>query len=102
LVQIKARSRTSDHIANTVREPVDSVFLGTIGAAEDIASDFHSVTKDAYAAVLTDGREGMNCALETIEYMNDAVPSDFEALVVIVATHFTSRHDRSLVESLLG
>ena len=50
---------------------------------------------DAATAVLADGRDGMDGALQAVKGMTGTCCYQFETLVVVVAAHFAFRHKTS-------
>jgi hypothetical protein len=50
------------------------------------------VTNDSAIAVGALRGKGLNCALETVEDVIVILDANDEALVVVVATHFTASH----------
>jgi len=61
-------------------------------AAEDSAVVLDPMPDDTAAAMGTGGRERLDRAFEAVEDHGAAAHGDLEALVVVVAALFTSRH----------
>ena len=88
LVGIKPLGRRSIPIAETL----DAFLLGAMDAAEDGAVVLDPMPDDAAAAMRAGGRERLDRAFEAVEDHGAAAHGDLEALVVVVAALFTSRH----------
>src|SRR5262249_40786189 len=73
----------------TVPEPRDTCMLGTVGAAKDDAIVFDAVANHAAAAMVADGSQRVDGALERIKGLREARHRYGEGLVVVVATHVT-------------
>jgi hypothetical protein len=65
------------------------MLAGAMCATIERISRFHAVTNNAAAAMGTGGRQGMDGALETIEYMRLTAHPYLKTLIVHVAAHFT-------------
>jgi hypothetical protein len=63
-----------------------------MNTAEDLSFFFNAVSDDPAAAVRALGRQGMNRAFETVEYMRCPRESHLEGLVVVVSANFTKSH----------
>src|SRR3954464_6229721 len=62
-----------------------------------ITTGFDSMANDPAAAMFTLRRKGMDCALEAIEVMRDAVDDDLYRFIVLVPTTFTLAHKDPLL-----
>src|SRR5258706_10602301 len=74
---------------------MDAIFTGTVGATEENALCFHTVTNDLTSAVSALGRQRVDCAFETIEYMCGSTHSHLETFVIFVAANFTNIRDQA-------
>ena len=74
----------------------DSCLPGAIGATIESIIRLDTVSDDLAAAVIADGREFVDCTLETVERMPPTGCYDLKRQVIIVAAHFTFRHCYSL------
>jgi hypothetical protein len=63
-----------------------------MSAAEKAPSHFHTVADYSALAVLTGGRNRLNCTLQTVESMSCPVGYQLESLVVFVTANFAFRH----------
>jgi hypothetical protein len=66
--------------------------LSAVVAAIIGAILFKAVSDDARSAMLARRRQGMNCALETIERVRFAVHHNLKSLVIVIAASFACRH----------
>jgi hypothetical protein len=63
-----------------------------MGAAEEATADFHPVADDSTTAVLTNRRDGLNCALEAVEGVPRAGGDQLKSLIVLISANFAFRH----------
>ena len=63
-----------------------------IDTAEDLAVRFDPMADNTAIAVRTNGREGVDCALEAIEDVALSGYDDFKGLVIIVLADFAFGH----------
>src|SRR6185369_15474366 len=75
-----------------VPQPGLAGMLGAVDTAEDPAVRLDPMADHAAAAVLALGSERVDRALEAVEDVRGALFHHLEALVIVVAAHFASRH----------
>ena len=61
-------------------------------AAKEAAAYFHSVPDHFTFAVFTNGRDGLNCALEAVKGMPCSSSYQFKLLVIFISANFAFRH----------
>jgi hypothetical protein len=61
---------------------VAAMLTGAVGATEENAVNFHTVTNDLTSTVSTFGRQRMDGTFEAIEYVRFAVHAHFKPFVV--------------------
>src|SRR5690606_15609995 len=71
---------------------VSTPCAGAMRAAIDLPGLLHAMAGDAYAAVRTDGRGGLDRALEAVEGPGPALLGELERLVVVVAAVIAPGH----------
>ena len=59
---------------------------------KDLSVGFDAMADDTAIAVRTNGRQGVDCALETIKDVALSGYDDFKGLVIIVLADFACRH----------
>jgi len=98
-----ARRRTTSalealsQIAGPIPQAGDAGVRRAVGAAEKVIARLDAVPDHATAAVLAYGRKGVDCALEAIEHMVDAIRgADKHWFVVVVPADLAGRHRFSL------
>ena len=94
-------SRVSHYVWNAIRESIHAGLFGAVRAAEHFPRDFQAVTNDATAAMFTGRSQRVNRALKTIEHMRRMLQPNLKRLVIVISTHFTPGHGRSLVKVLV-
>jgi len=67
--------------------------MGAMRAAEKAAAGFDAVADDFAPAVIATGSQGMNRAFETVKVMRYAIDHNFNGLVILVSTGFTTVHN---------
>jgi hypothetical protein len=75
----------------------DACLTGTVGATEKRAFGLDAVPDDLAAAVIANGREFVDRALEAVENVARPGRHDLEGKVIIVAADFTDGHDPLVV-----
>jgi hypothetical protein len=68
-------------------------------AAEHAVRNLDTVTNDPARAMVARRRNRLNGAFEAIENMPLPIDDDFEALIVLIATHFAGSHRTSFTLS---
>jgi len=63
-----------------------------VGATEEPASNFHSMSNNFALAMFADWRDRLNRALEAVEYMAISSRYDLETFVVVISTNFALCH----------
>src|SRR5262249_49502382 len=80
-------------VSDAVGHSLDACLPGAVGAAVEGAALLNAVAEHLAAAVSTGRGQGMDGALEAVERLSATILSDCEGLVIVVAAHFTLRHD---------
>jgi hypothetical protein len=63
--------------------------------AEEVTTNFDSVSDYSTVAVFANWRHGLDCALKAVEGVSRACGDDIETLVIIVSTNLASGHKSS-------
>jgi hypothetical protein len=71
-----------------------------VSATIEFSADLHPVPDDTAMAMLTDGSNGLNGALEAIECVPLTGRNQLKGFIVFVAANFASGHKLSLVRAL--
>jgi hypothetical protein len=61
-------------------------------AAEKSATDLHAVANNFAVAMLTNGRNCLNCTFKAVKRMPRSRGDELKRLVVIISTNFALRH----------
>jgi hypothetical protein len=93
-VELKRKLRTyPSEGSGTVRHAFRSCHARTVGAAVEVTVRLNAVPDNLDAAVLADGGEGVDRALEAVERVRGAIGhSHLKALIVLISTHFALGH----------
>lgn len=75
----------------------DAFAVGAMSAAIETPFRLNSMSHNFTPTVLTDGRQGVNGALETVKDMDLAAHFYFKRLVVMITTNFTGLHKTLLL-----
>src|SRR2546421_10605520 len=80
----------------------DSFFVRAMGATIEILAGLDPMSDDFAPAMLAFGSQRVDCALEAVKIMGDAVDDDFQRFIVFVSTNFALSHKFSFLAAHSG